>query len=325
MTLDHHFDVAGTGFSCMDHIFTDGVLTATQPGGSAGNVLWALAKLGHAVAPVMRLGFDYHGGKIAADFARAGADTSFIERDGHVRTPAIAELLDTATGRHDFSFRNPLTGDGFPRYAPKLAHQLDTEDLGHLEHGRAAISSCRAFYADRLNTDILAAFYVAASHGAMIVFEPSDIGDAQMLQEALELVTVLKISADRVTLQDVLGLDVPVPVIIETRGADGLSVTAGGQTQAFPAIPAAAVVDTCGAGDMMTAGLVDWFLRQDIDLRLPRQGREPDVDRIGTEIAQIADGILAGQALAAANCAFAGARGYLAQMASRQEQMAMEA
>lgn len=313
MNLNHDFDVAGTGFTCMDHIYTDGVLTGMQPGGSAGNVLWALAKLGHAVAPVLRLGYDYPGGIINADFARAGAETAYIARDGHVRTPAIAQLLDTASGRHDFSFRNPATGEGFARYAPKMARQLDTDDLGHLEHGRTAVSSCRVFFADRLNTDILAAFYVAASHGAMVVFEPSEISDRDMFQEALELVTVLKISADRIALQDVVDLDVPVPVIIQTRGADGLSVTAGGDTQPFPAIPAEAVVDTCGAGDMMTAGLVDWFLRQDMDLRLPRQGREPDVERIGTQITQIAEGILAGQRLAAANCAHVGARGYLAQ------------
>jgi fructokinase len=59
-------------------------------------------------------------------------------------------------------------------------------------------------------------------------------------------------------------------------------------------MPAAVLRDTCGSGDMVTIGLIDWILRS-----------KPAT----LTIDGILDGILSGQRLAAANCAFIGARG----------------
>ena len=54
--------------------------------------------------------------------------------------------------------------------------------------------------------------------------------------------------------------------------------------------------DICGSGDMVTVGLIDWLLTHYRGTR----------ELVGQDLA---DGIVAGQRLAAENCAYAGARG----------------
>ena len=62
------------------------------------------------------------------------------------------------------------------------------------------------------------------------------------------------------------------------------------------AISAPAVLDTCGSGDMVSVGVIDWMLTNRLNLARPRA-------------ADLIEGIQAGQRLAAENCAYAGARG----------------
>ena len=90
--------MAGTGFTVMDRIYADGDLTDEALGGSCGNVLVSLAMLHRHVAPVLALGDDDTGGRLVDEFTRAGAMVRYIARRKDVRSPILAQELDTRSG-----------------------------------------------------------------------------------------------------------------------------------------------------------------------------------------------------------------------------------
>lgn len=281
-----HVDVAGTGFTVLDRIYTNGCLADESLGGSCGNVLLSLAMLNRQVAPVLVLGDDVEGEQLVGEFISAGALTHYIHLRTDLRSPILAQELDTASGLHDFSFVCPETSADLPRYQPIG----ETE----LEFALPVLARCSVFYADRLSKSILKAMNTAWSAGAIIFFEPSDIDDEDMFDEAMGMVSVLKYSADR--LGNLLSDGSSRCVRIITHGAAGLEVRHGEGTHWCRAVNAPVVLDTCGSGDMVSVGIIDWMISRRI---------EPD--RLAA--ADLIGGIVAGQRLAAENCAYAGARG----------------
>lgn len=282
-----HIDVAGTGFTVLDRIYADGGLTEEALGGSCGNVLVSLAMLRRQVAPVLTLGADDEGERLVDEFSQAGAHVQYIARREDVRSPVLAQELDTASGHHDFSFVCPDTREDLPRYEP----------IGEAEVATAfpALNDCSVFYADRLSASILAAMRTASRAGALVYFEPSEIEEGDLLEEALSLTSILKYSEDR--LGERLAGRIADCVRIVTYGAAGLEVRDGAEVVWCKAISAPRVLDTCGSGDMVSVGIIDWMLTAGI------------VGDSRPKVADLLQGIVAGQRLAAANCAYAGARG----------------
>ena len=283
---DHRVDVAGTGFTVLDRVYADGDLADEALGGSCGNVLVSLAMLHRHVAPILALGDDDAGGRLIDEFVQAGATIQYITQSAHLRSPVLAQELNTALGQHDFSFVCPKTRQELPRYQP----------IGEAELALAQsmLAHCTVFYADRLSDSILQAMRTAGTAGAVIFFEPSDFEEGDLFEEALQLATILKYSEDR--LGDRLAHRLTDCVSIVTYGAAGLVVRDGGETIWCEAIDAPRVLDTCGSGDMVSVGVIDWML----------------ANGFGTTCLKAADlleGIVAGQRLAAENCAYAGARG----------------
>lgn len=279
-------DVAGTGFIVLDRVYADGDLTDEALGGSCGNVLVSLAMLHRDVAPVITLGNDETGERLVAEFFRAGALVEYINRRGDLRSPVLAQALDTRSGRHDFSFMCPETNEAFPGYQP-----IGEDELAL---ARAVLTCCSVFYADRLSGSILAAMRMASISGAVIFFEPSEVHDERLFEEALKIVSILKYSEDR--LGDRLSGMETRCVRIVTYGAAGLEVSDGHGATWCAAAAAPTVLDTCGSGDMVSVGVIDWMLANQFastDLRAT----------------SLLDGIISGQRLAAENCAYAGARG----------------
>ena len=284
--LNHRVDVAGTGFTVLDRVYADGDLADEALGGSCGNVLVSLAMLHRHVAPVLALGDDDAGGRLINEFVEAGAIIEFINRRADLRSPVVAQTLDTGLGQHDFSFVCPETSEELPRYQP----------IGETELASALtmLAHCEVFYADRLSESILRAMRTAGKAGAVIFFEPSNIEESELFEEALQVATILKYSEDR--LGDRLAERLIDCIRIVTHGAEGLEVCDGDETIWCEAINAPKVLDTCGSGDMVSVGVIDWML----------------TNSVGTACLKAADlleGIVAGQRLAAENCAYAGARG----------------
>lgn len=279
--------VVGTGFTVLDRIFEDGFFTEEALGGSCGNVLVSLAMLHRHVVPVIALGEDDIGRQLVDEFAEAGADVRFIDRRTGLRSPVIAQDLDTFSGHHRFRFNCLDTNLDYPRYQPIEPWQVAA--------AACVLSACSVFYTDRVSGSIIDAMRQARSAGALVYFEPSDFHE-DLFEEAIRLSSIVKYSSDRLgRYVDDLVARTPAVAIV-THGADGLEVRQGASSIWCEAIPAERVADTCGSGDMVSVGLIDWLLG---DGRL--------LQHVALE--DLLDGVVAGQHLAAANCGFTGARG----------------
>ena len=279
--------VVGTGLTALDRIYTDGEFATAELGGSCGNILVSLAMLHRQVAPLITLGLDNIGWLLVDEFERAGADIRFVNRSPDIQSPMIAQDLDTLSGQHSFRFTCKETRAEFPRYQP-IEHQ-------EVEAAGSALDTCSIFYADRLSSSILGAMKRAHMAGAQIFFEPSDV-DENHFDRALELASIIKYSSDRLGSEiDYLVSESPAIAII-THGVDGLDIRKGVQSAWCEAVPAAMVADASGSGDMVSVGLIDWLLSNHSSQHALR-------------IDDLTAGVVAGQHLAAANCAFTGARG----------------
>lgn len=283
-------DVAGTGFTVLDRVYADQEAPFEALGGSCGNVLVSLAMLDHSVAPLLSLGEDDVGRRLVEEFVQAGADTSYISRRRDLASPVLTQQVDTASGQHWFSFICPETEARLPRY-----RAIEESDV---DRAATLLSTCSVFYTDRLSESILRAMELASDAGALVYFEPSQIEDGELFQRAVALATILKCSVDRLDerVSEQLREDC---IAIVTHGAAGLEIKQASKRLWCNSLPAPIVRDTCGSGDMVSVGLIDWLLKRRLDA-------------ISCSIDAIQTGVVAGQRLAAANCAYVGARGLFA-------------
>ena len=281
--------VVGTGLVALDriHVGTADPLFE-ELGGSCGNVLISLAMLGRSVAPLLRLGCDPVGRRLERDLKAAGADTSLVSHHRAVRSPVIVELLDPATNDHSFSFTCQRSSVEFAGYQPITRLEL--------EPAREEVASCSVFYTDRVSDAICDAMEAAAAGGAIVHFEPSAVGDVEQFHRALSTAHIFKYSVDRLD-PGLAEAARPNTFTIVTSGRSGLEVRHLGQSHHRDALDADVLRDSCGAGDMVTLGLIDTFITSGV--------AGPSTLSLDIVIA----GVEAGQRLAAANCAYIGARG----------------
>jgi len=164
----------------------------------------------------------------------------------------------------------------------------------------ADIERPSVFFFDRPSRGAINLANTYAAAGSLVVFEPSANAEPALFEAALETADIVKYSDQRLA---------AIPpsrvrkrrVEIQTLGASGLRYrTAQGRSgswQQLPAIAAPRVVDTAGAGDWCTAGLLT---------RIGGGGRAALDDTTNVELR---DALRYGQALSAWNCRFEGARG----------------
>jgi fructokinase len=299
--------VVGTGFLPLDVVITDAdaVHAHTWAGGTSGNVLAILAYLGWKAYPVARLGDDAAADTITSDLAKFGVATRFIQRDPNRNTPIIIQRIrQTATGvpRSRFVWKCPECGSWFPGFQPVLAR--DVEGIV------AALPAPTVFFFDRVSRSSIDLAAAAEKRGALVMFEPSGVGDEKLFREALALAHVLKYSRDR--LPGLVAMAGPL-LQIETRGAEGLRYRLRrGAWRAMPGLSVSKVKDTVGAGDWCTAGLLQGV------------GVNGAAGLRGAPTQDVARALRTGQALAALTCVFEGARGGMYAMDRRQFRAAIE-
>jgi fructokinase len=284
-----HVDVAGTGFTVLDRVYAKRQKAFEALGGSCGNVLVSLAMLRRSVFPLLALGDDTVGNLLVEEFVRSGADTRYISRRLGVSTPILAQWLDPDAGQHSFSFICPETEIELPRYC--------SVDESEVEEAKPALSSCAVFYTDRLNHSTFQAMQTAAQSGSIVFFEPSSIEDDELFDRAVALSSIIKYSAERLSHRVTTRNLKDGAIAVVTHGAGGLEVWQEGKNMWCAAIKAPLVRDTCGSGDMVSVGIIDWILTN-----RRRGGAEPS-------LYDFQSGVVAGQRLAAINCAYTGARG----------------
>jgi fructokinase len=305
--------IVGTGRLTLDVIVTEGPDAPpprSQAGGSCGNVLAILAYLGWLAHPLTRLGQDDPGSSFSRDLERWGARLDLIRYLPEVSSPIIIHRirhLPSSQAVHSFSSRCPFCDRRLTGYQP--VPRRFVEDL------LPSLPPARVFFTDRDSEGSLLLGRTLAERGALVVFEPNYDGDQRLFPEMLQLCHILKYARQRLPgLADRWPLREPL-LVIETLGEEGLRYRDQRQGmsdwQVLPALPVAVVRDAGGCGDWTTAGLIH-VLGQDGAEGLRRA--DPDT---------VQQGLRFGQALAAWNCAFEGARGGVYQVDREQMQQSV--
>lgn len=298
----------GTGLIALDIVFgaSAGPNPQAMVGGTCGNVLTILSFLGWESFPVARLSQDPASELVRQDLRQCGVSLDFAFQEPPVETPVIVQTIrrDAAGNpRHRFSVVCPECGAWYPSFRAVTA-QAAGEVSEAVRDARLAGFQPRVFFFDRVSRGALDLAVAMADLGALVVFEPIGIGDPKLFDEAVAVAHVLKYSherlpelASRAVRSETLLLE------IETRGAEGLRYRSrAARTWSWkvaPAFPAPTLLDTAGAGDWCTAGI------------LTKIGREGWKGLAGCDGSRVEAAIRYGQAAAALACAYEGARGLM--------------
>lgn len=292
----------GVGFVAVD-IVEGSAEEFVTAGGSCGNVTSILAWLGWNAVPASRLGRDWAAKVIRKDMRDLGVDLTALSDETSVQTPIVIQrFVKDRSGRqtHRFSLTCPECGGWLPRYRPLTLGQADALVAG--------TTTPKTFYFDRVSPAALKVARWAKDNGALVVFEPSSIGDERQFRKAVDACHILKYSHDRLGHLRDLGEALSPRIVVETLAEEGLRVRWRGHWSELPAFEAPWFRDGAGSGDWCSAGLIH---------------------RLGTKGAAIFDtlqkplllaALRFGQALAAINCGYEGARG--AMLALSRDQMA---
>lgn len=274
--------IVSAGYMPLDIVRYDGIPYARRAGGTAGNVAAILSYLGWKSSVIGHVGPDAAGHELISDFNTAGVDTALLERAQGVQTNRLVHNVE-ATG-HSFAFRCPACGSKLPR-SRQLSLKLATSAL-------AAYPEPDVFFFDRINSGTLLLAEAYAKRATVVVFEPSMPASADSLARAMAAADIMKFSDERADVS--MSMAKPRQLLIVTHGAGGLTATFEDSSSRFyPGIPTD-VVDTAGAGDWTTAGILTTIVR------------DKHVDFL-----RLDDAVRLGQTLAAMCCNFVGARGLM--------------
>jgi|SRR6185503_232622 len=304
--------VVGMGLLALDIVFAqDRDRPSYFAGGTCGNVLTILNYLGWRSRPIARLGPGAAADYVVEDLETFGVLTDLIKRDSEGSTPVIVQRIRRRNDGelyHTFSWRCPTCGAHLPGYKAVLSSAADQL--------RKQLGGAKAFFFDRVSRAVLIIAAELRRRGAVIIFEPSSVGDHRLFREAYTVAHIVKYSHER--LRDIA--DVPfgrgerdrVLLEIETLGRSGLryrSRLAQAPTRNWTSVAAFSredVKDAAGSGDWCTAGLIHSLARGGV------------LKFRGITTPELVEAMRLGQALAAWNCRFEGARGGMYQMTKEQ-------
>ena len=234
----------------------NGVMKQKAPGGMAGNVAAALARLGSRVRVLGRVGDDADGAFAVKSLDEVGVDTSFVSR-----------LAGVAT----FSCISLLTPDG-ERSLVKLKTSAYLPDANDVT--QAALKGVRHLHLTSVGDPALCRRVVEAARAsgatASLDIERADCPDnASILLDAVKGFDLVFCNAESRAFVDAT-LERPlaglVTAVVTTLGADGAQVEiAEGCISSSGFTPK--IVDTTGAGDCFAAGCLHARLAARLDWR----------------------------------------------------------
>ena len=297
----------GAGFVALDIVEGERGRFADS-GGSCGNVLSILSWLGWRTEAVSRLGDDKAGDRVVEELVQDGVGISHLIQDPRSTTPIVIHRFvyhPDGQREHRFALSCPDCGSWLPRFRPMTLKQVEpviTQDM-----------QPNVFYFDRVSPSSLKLAKWASEIGALVMFEPSSITDERAFQRAVDTADILKYSHERLGHVPDLSTVSHPRLVIETFGEDGLHVRWRGRWSRLPAFEAPAFRDAAGSGDWCTAGLLH-CIAETGNVTFA-SWRKQDVER----------GLRFGQALAALNCGFEGARGLMAAKTRKKVDIALRA
>ncbi|ACB73837.1 PfkB domain protein [Opitutus terrae PB90-1] len=300
----------GTGFLALDMLLLgkDRVkANALYAGGSCGNVLSILAHLEWESYPVARLGTDRMAEDVLSDLERSGVRTDFVLRSDTGATPVvvvrIAERRDGTVGPR-FEWKHPASGDWLPSYRP-----FPKTMAQEMVHG---LPEASVFYFDRAEPSALVMAEGLRDQGAVVFFEPSSCKDDDLFTECLAVSDIVKYSADRIPQVPRSPASRSPRLEIQTLGRRGLRYrlksgdTNPGSWRELAAFTVQNAIDATGCGDWCSAGIIH---------HLCQAGR---MHFLKLDEAAIVAALNYGQALAAINCRYHGARGPMYELSRRE-------
>ncbi len=286
----------GTGLVALDVVISNANnVTQFYAGGSCGNVLTILSYLGWNSYPIARLSNNAASGLLTEDLQKWGIKEDLLTFTEDGSTPIIIHrILKDRSGapKHRFEFRNPEDGTYLPSYKPCLSKAVP----GIVETGILP----NVFYFDRINRASINLAKEYKAKGAIIFFEPSSMKDIKGFEECLAVADVVKFSHDRIAgYEDNYAIG-QCFLEIQTLGHEGLKFRTknGSHWQKLSGYTIDNVIDSAGAGDWCTAGII---------FNLFSDGMQ--FQAINNETIDTA--LQFGQALSALNCTFEGARGLM--------------
>ena len=274
----------------------NGVVKQKAPGGMAGNVAAALARLGSRVRVLGRVGDDADGAFAVKSLEQVGVDTSFVSRLDGVAT---------------FSCISLLTPDGEKSLVKLMtsAYRPDASDVTE-----AALNGVRHLHLTSIGDPALCRRVVDAARSsgatASLDIERADCPeDAAVLLDAIKGFDLIFCNAEsRAFVDAALGRSLAglVAALVTTLGADGAQVeTAEGRISSPSFTPK--IVDTTGAGDCFAAACLHARLAARLDWKdairfancaaaisttgLGAQSALPTTDQVATHLSAKATGI----------------------------------
>jgi len=291
--------VIGTGLVALDAVVNGDANSGPRvgAGGTCANVLSILSFLGWDSFPVARHGTDAAWTYLKKDLLRWNVRLDFTGATTGTRTPVIVHYIHRRAEKpfHRFSWYCPNCRRRLPSFRPvraSIAQEI-----------AAKMHAPEVFFMDRASRGALVLARASLVRGATIVFEPSGVGDPKLFKEALHLAHIVKYSRERLRKLSEL-VDSAFPLLeIETNGHAGLRFRSRIQActtngwEHMEAYKVNDLKDAAGCGDWCTAGVIHKLA----------QGGVAGVEKVVGD--ELRDALQFGQALAAWNCRFDGARG----------------
>src|SRR5208282_5533347 len=186
--------VVGTGFLPLDLIYRDDQPSRLKAfaGGTCGNVLSILGFLGWTGYPVARHDHSKIADLIRKDLGNWNVRGDFLNQSPAVFPPVVVQRVfrrPRGMKTHSFAWNCPGCGAPLPTYKPILAKSIP--DL------TSQLPEAAVFFFDRVSRGTLDLAKVMAEKGAMLVFEPSMIGDPKLFSEAYRISHIVKYSQER--------------------------------------------------------------------------------------------------------------------------------
>ncbi|MFE7899461.1 carbohydrate kinase [Streptomyces sp. NPDC057424] len=259
----HQITVLG---ECVADAFTEPAGASNElalrvlPGGGPANTAVSLARLGTPARFLARLSGDVFGRLFRAHLEASGVDLSYAVRAAEPSTLAVADL--DAQGQAAFSFHAQNTAD-WQWTAPELAG-VDLSEAACVHTGSLALVR-------EPGAAVVEEFLAAAAPRATVSIDPNVrplLVRPEVYRERLRhwcrLTDILRLSAEDLEL--LLPGTPPeqacdtwhaagARLVVITRGGDGALASLDGERVEVPAVTTK-VVDTVGAGDSFTAGLL---------------------------------------------------------------------
>jgi fructokinase len=265
-----------------------------------------LSQLGWNAAPIARLADDPASSLVIADLQRWGVSVARMRLHPSAKTPIIVQRIrKDAAGIpfHTFSFSCPGCGRRLPSFQPVTTTSIESI-ISQSERPDVV-------FIDRASRSSITLAEAASKQGAVVFFEPCGFSNVSHFNEMLKVAHVVKYSHDR--LVDVGELEWKPQMLLEvqTLGRGGLRFrtsldSTAKRWKSLQAEPVHRLTDTAGCGDWFSGGLIHTVCRGGL-----KHLKRCSLDRLLAALNF-------GQALAAWNCGFQGARGGMYNLSSDQ-------